>query len=481
MSDSTDSDGLSGGGVGVRTNAEQNLTRLRNELAALRELHSSKRDVDSVTEQIALRQEADTLRHTLREKERLIEVTAAQCRRLEDDLEDQRIAYDRLKQELGKKKLLLASAHEDEVRSSAEGQDLEERSLSLLNGAGHQAEVIAGAPAVGTFRPKPWWTAVDGRFLVGLVTGTLLVMMMAAGFLRPELLTFGDAQLLSNEEASAPVDVPVEESPLAGATSTEDGATPARSSKEMDTVPSVVRTVRDPLRVGGAAPLMLEVRGGKFSMGKLRALPNDDAGPAREVNVSDFLIGASEVTFDEYDDYVRFGGGRSPNDFGWGRGRRPVVGVSWEDARAYVDWLSRQTGHRYRLPTEAEWEYAAAAGQRSAFWWGHRPEQERAVCFDCGTAWDNISTAPVGTFEPNQLGLYDTAGNAMEWVQDCYHPNYVGAPIDSEPWDERSCRFRVARGGAFNKPARSMQSTARNHFVPETRLSMIGFRVARDQ
>jgi len=95
--------------------------------------------------------------------------------------------------------------------------------------------------------------------------------------------------------------------------------------------------------------------------------------------------------------------------------------------------------------------------------------------------WDNVSTAPVGTFEPNPLGLYDTAGNAMEWVQDCYHSDYVGAPSDGSSWDGDSCRMRVARGGAFNKPAKSMGSTARQRFAAGTRLNMLGFRLARDE
>jgi len=157
-----------------------------------------------------------------------------------------------------------------------------------------------------------------------------------------------------------------------------------------------------------------------------------------------------------------------------------VVDVSWEDAQAYAQWLSRQTGQRYRLPSEAEWEYAARGGTKSAYWWGYAPEAARALCFDCGTTWDARSTAPVGSFEPNPFGLYDTAGNALEWTADCYRPSYDRAPTDGSAWNQEPCQARVARGGAFNKPAKSMRSPARTQFAPDTRINMLGFRLARD-
>jgi len=216
-------------------------------------------------------------------------------------------------------------------------------------------------------------------------------------------------------------------------------------------------------------------------MGRNLALPDEDDGPTHSVRLGGFLIGATEVTFDEYDRFARATGRRLPRDFGWGRGTRPVVDVSWGDARAYVQWLSQRTGENYRLPSEAEWEYAAGTGRRSFFWWGNQPGKGRAVCYNCGTRWDNRSTAPVATFVANPFGLFDTTGNVDEWVEDCYHPNYIGAPTNGSPWTEGACGRRVTRGGAFNRPARSMQSTARQSFVPETRINALGFRVARDE
>jgi len=216
-------------------------------------------------------------------------------------------------------------------------------------------------------------------------------------------------------------------------------------------------------------------------MGKNVSISSDDRGPAHQVHLASYRIGATEVTFEEYDRYARATGARMPNDFGWGRGRRPVVDVNWEEASAYAHWLSRETGKVYRLPSEAEWEYAASTGKQSTYWWGYKLEKGRAVCLDCGSRWDRRSTAPVASFPPNPFGLYDTAGNAMEWVEDCYHPNYRGAPQDGLPWVSGDCALRVARGGAFNKPAQSISSTHRNAIDAKARFNMLGFRIARDE
>jgi formylglycine-generating enzyme required for sulfatase activity len=209
-------------------------------------------------------------------------------------------------------------------------------------------------------------------------------------------------------------------------------------------------------------------------------LSHPDESPPHEVAVGRFLIGAREITFSEYEQFARSIGSRLPDGLDWGSSQQPVAGVTWDDAVAYAQWLSRETGRRYRLPSEAEWEYAARAGRPKAFWWGNEAEIGRAVCFDCGTQWDNRVAAPVASLAPNPFGLYDTAGNVMEWVGDCWSPDYAGAPADARTRTDGDCRFRVARGGAFNKPAVAMRSAARNHFVPATRIDMLGFRIVRE-
>lgn len=456
----------------VREDAGNALAQMRRELDALRLSQDSVRDVDSVTDQIAMQQELDTIRNSLSEKERLVDATAALCRRLEDDLEDQHLAHDGLKQDLDRKKLSLAAAREQVARTARERMEIEEHYRALLS-SGQTGLPLAGPPS----RPGGREQNSRIRFVGGLLAGLLLAVWALASWFW--LGPFSQQDSGTTDELAAPA--PVSENPAAG--SGEEVVAPDGDRAPVgggQSLPVVLGIVNDPLRDGSAGPSMLALQGGAFTMGKQRVLPTDDYGPTRGVRLDGYLIGVTEVTFEEYDGFARATGRRYPRDFGWGRGRRPVVDVSWEDARAYADWLSRQTGRSYRLPGEAEWEFAAAAGRRSKFWWGYQAGQGRAVCFDCGTMWDNRSSAPAGTFAPNPLGIYDTAGNVMEWVQDCYHPSYDRAPLDGQPWEDGDCRFRVARGGAFNKPARSMRSTARHRFSPDTRINSLGFRLARD-
>lgn len=136
--------------------------------------------------------------------------------------------------------------------------------------------------------------------------------------------------------------------------------------------------------------------------------------------------------------------------------------VSWRDAVAYARWLSSQTGKRYRLPTEAEWEYAARAGTTTAYSWGESPGFNLTNCEVCGSQWDDEQTAPVGSFKANGWGLYDMHGNAQEWVLDCWNDNYEGAPTDGSAWTLGDCSDRVVRGGAFNFPPNFSRSAFRS-------------------
>ena len=136
---------------------------------------------------------------------------------------------------------------------------------------------------------------------------------------------------------------------------------------------------------------------------------------------SPFAVGVCPVMFDEWDACASAGGcgGYRPDDRGWGRGRRPVIDVSWRDAQSYVAWLSRETGEAYRLLSESEWEYAARAETATRYWWGDDIGRNRANCNVCGSRWDDESTAPAGSFAANVFGLHDVHGNVFEWVQDC--------------------------------------------------------------
>ena len=215
-------------------------------------------------------------------------------------------------------------------------------------------------------------------------------------------------------------------------------------------------------------------------------------------------MGAYEVTFDEWDACVDGGGcgGWRPIDFGWGRVRRPVTGVSWEDAQAYVRWLSAETGDKYRLPTEAEWEYAARAGTGAARYWGHSLSDQCRYANGWGREWNGTprgravreqfgltsapcsdgqgeGTAPVGSYQPNAFGLYDMIGNLTEWTEDCWTASYPEEPIDGSAWSPAECERRVLRGGTWGYTVEMLRSATRGSFEPEHRDNGLGFRVVR--
>jgi formylglycine-generating enzyme required for sulfatase activity len=248
-------------------------------------------------------------------------------------------------------------------------------------------------------------------------------------------------------------------------------------------------------------PELLVVPAGQFLMGSPPAEPDrrDNEGPQHRVTIAGpFAAGKYEVTFDEWDACTADGGcARTPDD-GWGRGRRPVIRVSYEQAVGYTEWLSKKTGRQYRLLSEAEWEYAARAGSPAARFWG--ATAERSCEFENGAdaalarqkpeGWKDewgfhacddgeARTAPVGAFKPNAFGLHDMLGNLSEWVHDCYNPSYEGAPADGRAWTAPDCPRRVIRGGNWSHSPAGVRSATRNGDPPSLRNQIVGFRVAR--
>ena len=236
---------------------------------------------------------------------------------------------------------------------------------------------------------------------------------------------------------------------------------------------------RDALKGGGEGPEMVVLPTGRFRMGSPAGEVGlySDEGPVHTVTISrPIAMGRYPVTFEDYDRYVsamgverpvdkdrgflktlfgkkpeRSKGSEQPDDEGWGRGRRPVINVNWHDAKAYAAWLSEQTGKRYRLPSESEWEYAARSGTETAYSWGDEIGVNRANCDGSGSEWSDKQTSPVGSFEPNAFGLYDMHGNVWEWVEDCWHDNYEGAPSDGSAWTSGGNSNRaVVRGGSWS-------------------------------
>lgn len=230
-------------------------------------------------------------------------------------------------------------------------------------------------------------------------------------------------------------------------------------------------------------PEMVVVEKGRFWMGSQVGEHEryEDEGPQHQVTIPNrFAVAKAPVTFAEWNACVELSSCPRVENSSFGEGTRPVINVSYDDAQKYVKWISEMTGRRYRLLSESEWEYAARAGTATPFYWGSAVGKGNAACDGCDSKWDNLSTAPVGQFKPNDFGLYDMAGNVYQWVEDCVHESYDGAPIDGSAWVEGGdCTRRQARGGSWADVARFTRSAARMGLQTDTRSSLLGFRVAR--
>ncbi len=227
---------------------------------------------------------------------------------------------------------------------------------------------------------------------------------------------------------------------------------------------------------GFIEPQMVKVSGGSFRMGDTHGGGDSDEKPVHRVSVDTFYMGIHEVTFAEWDACVNMGGcSHAPDDEGWGRGRRPVINVSWEDAQGYIKWLNRKTGKRYRLPTEAEWEYACRSGGKAQKYCG-------GDNLDALGWYDKNSggkTQPVGGKQANGLGLYDMSGNVYEWVQDWYKEKYYGTSVADNPEGPSSGSLRVRRGGGWYGGAGGCRSAFRDFNSPGYRDDDLGFRLLR--
>lgn len=240
--------------------------------------------------------------------------------------------------------------------------------------------------------------------------------------------------------------------------------------------PGTAPTTSAPGVAGGkAAPAgMVLIPGGRFVMGRVSdAGPGGaDEQPARTVDVAPFYLGKYEVTQAQWVAVMDFNPSRYKDP------RRPVEQVTWLQAQEFIQKLNKlENTNKYRLPSEAEWEYAARAGSAGAYFFGDEARDlARYAWFD---AKNDLGTAPVGKKHPNPWGLHDIYGNVWEWVEDCVHPDYQGAPSDARPWPGGDCGLRVVRGGGWNSPALYARSAVRGNAVPDLNDSGTGFRLAR--
>jgi formylglycine-generating enzyme required for sulfatase activity len=227
---------------------------------------------------------------------------------------------------------------------------------------------------------------------------------------------------------------------------------------------------------------MIVLPAGSFTMGSPATNEGNFLAEQHPVTIPrPFAVSKYEVTFADWDACARYGDCEPDiTDSNFGRGRQPVINVTWYHAQQYVGWLSRMTGKIYRLLSEAEYEYATRAQTQTVYPWGNEVRSNNANCIGCGSQWDGRQPAPVGSFAPNPFGLYDMVGNIWKWLQDCEHSNYKNAPKDGSAWIEQGeCKFRMVRGGSWANHPAQLRSAFRNSDSDTFRNSRLGFRIAR--
>jgi formylglycine-generating enzyme required for sulfatase activity len=236
-------------------------------------------------------------------------------------------------------------------------------------------------------------------------------------------------------------------------------------------------------------PQMVVIPAGEFIMGSPPSEQYRGAETQHRVTIAyPFAVSKFEITFDQWDACVKDGGcgGYRPDDQGWGRGKRPVMNISWENAKAYVTWLGHKTGKHYRLLSESEWEYAARAGTTMPFSYGNSLSPSKANYNGSveGSAPSKVNrqqTMPVGSFPANGFGLHDMHGNVSEWVEDCWHDEYdEKAPTDGSAWLQGNCDGRVVRGGSWEDSQADLRSAARTGGAKGDQFYTDGLRIARD-
>jgi formylglycine-generating enzyme required for sulfatase activity/class 3 adenylate cyclase len=255
---------------------------------------------------------------------------------------------------------------------------------------------------------------------------------------------------------------------------------PAAAPPQAPAQVAVIKPPRVPVQPGSdvfrdcdQCPEMVNLAGGTFSMGS-----NDDPSekPIHQVNVGSFALGRFSVTIGEWKQCVA---AKACSYEPSGDDDLPAYNLSWNDAQQYVAWLSNLTKKKYRLPTEAEWEYAARAGAGTKYWWGNQLVAGMANCKDCGDGSDQRRPMKVASFTPNPFGLFDMTGGVEQWVADCWYRDYQGAPRDGSARETANCRERVLRGGSWRNDASYLRAASRNRYDPGVRYLAHGFRVAR--
>jgi formylglycine-generating enzyme required for sulfatase activity len=219
-------------------------------------------------------------------------------------------------------------------------------------------------------------------------------------------------------------------------------------------------------------PAMVALPGGTFTMGS-----NDDASekPIRRVTIKPFAISKFPIANRQWRQCVA---AKACDYVPVGSEDAPVANISWSDAKQFAGWLAATTQKDYRLPSEAEWEYAARGGTQTKYWWGDQFQSEMANCKGCGGAYDAMQPASVGTFKANPFGLHDMGGNVHQWVEDCWHKDYQGAPTDGSAWIDKTCSSHVIRSGSWKNDTNYIRPASRDHYDTDVRYPTHGLRIA---
>lgn len=311
----------------------------------------------------------------------------------------------------------------------------------------------SGAPEQSA--PGPKLLPDAGALASGTDRATATIAAEGTRFAAPPSTLGGTGQPAAT---TAPMDVPI--------------AAPSRPAEALTARPEAAQPAAP--RGVAAEPEMIWLPGGKFRMGSTE---DRSERPVHTVTVAPVAMSKYAVTVLEWQPCVE---AKACTLIPKGKPDQPVTNASWDDANGFTAWLSSVTGHHYRLPTEAEWEFAARAGAETRYTWGDAVVPSKVSCKGCGGPVDALEPPPVDAYPPNIFGLYGMGGGVAEWVADCWHRDYQGAPREGDtPWDASDCRQRVLRGGSWMSDPDSVRASSREYYDAAVRYPTHGFRIVR--
>ena len=352
-------------------------------------------------------------------------------------------------------------------------QSLGDRQVKNITDPVSVYRVLPDPAALSQARRRRWPVALLAALIVGAIAIAggwyILLLQRQTPSEGPTLAgtsrTLGTAGETGNSrqpvQAPAPVEKPTESS------SVPPRQVPVERSKESSSAAPAIAPSAAPL-----IPEMVSIPAGTFAMGS-----DDDPSekPVHRVTIKPFAISKFPITLREWNACVA---AKSCTYTPAGKDDGPVTNLSWTDAQEFVEWLSKVTRKAFRLPTEAEWEYAARGGTRGKFWWGDQLQASMANCKGCNEPYESSEPLKVGSFKPNPFGLYDMGGNVHQWVVDCWHKNYQGAPSDGSAWLENDCLSHVIRSGSWKNDPSYVRPSSRDHYDTGVRYPTHGLRVA---